>query len=65
MNVHKSPNIKCVKICLVGLKLLYVKADEAYKHILQPFVSVVQKDNKYTHSIFPEQQVSFSSHQQY
>jgi len=55
MNVHKSPNLKCVKICLVGLKLLYVRADEANKRILQPFVSFVQKDNKYNHSIFPEQ----------
>jgi len=65
MNVHKSPNIKCVKICLVGLNLLYVKADEANKHILQTVVSVVQKDNKHNHSIFPEQQVSFTCHQQY
>jgi len=64
-NVHKSHNIKCIKIYSVGLKLLYVEADEANKHILQPFFAVVQKDNKYNHSIFPEQQVSFGCHQQY
>lgn len=45
-NVHTSYNIKCIKICAVGLELLYVEADgysEANKHILQPFVTVVQK----------------------
>lgn len=57
MNVHKSHNIKCIKLCSVGLKLLYVEADGANKHILQPFVAVVQKDNKHNHSIFPEQHV--------
>jgi len=44
-NVYKCHNIKCIKICSVGLKLLCVEADGANKHILQPFVAVVQKDN--------------------
>ena len=58
-NVHTSHNIKCIKICSVGLKLLYVEADgysEANKHILQHSVAVVQKiTNRNTGSFLSNQ----------